>query len=56
MQAFVLEKKKKNPLKYHQKSLINFRAAPVPKGTLSIMLNVNNKTALPEGQRKKEIT
>lgn len=43
MQSFVFEKKQRNHLKYDQHSQINTKAAAVPKGTMSIMLNIMRK-------------
>lgn len=40
---FIYEKKKQNSLKYSSKSKINVTALPVPRGTVSIMLNVDKK-------------
>ena len=57
MQSYVFEKKKMNLLKYHKKSLINYKAAPVPKGTMSIMLNIQSKsTSHTHANRKTTIT
>ncbi|KRX00947.1 hypothetical protein PPERSA_09553 [Pseudocohnilembus persalinus] len=41
--GFIFDKKKQNPLKYSSKSKINTTALPVPRGTVSIMLNVDKK-------------
>jgi len=43
MHKFVFEKKKKNLLKYDDSSKLNDYAMPVPKGTVSIMLNTRKK-------------
>lgn len=40
---FIFDKKKQNVLKYSSKSKINVTALPVPRGTVSIMLNVDKK-------------
>eukprot|EP00825_Cyclidium_porcatum_P047053 TRINITY_DN7552_c0_g1_i1.p1 TRINITY_DN7552_c0_g1~~TRINITY_DN7552_c0_g1_i1.p1 ORF type:complete len:433 (-),score=83.37 TRINITY_DN7552_c0_g1_i1:31-1329(-) len=40
---FIYDKKKQNALKYSAKSKINQTALPVPRGTISIMLNVDKK-------------
>lgn len=40
---FIFEKKQQNSLKYSAKSKINTTALPVPRGTVSIMLNVDKK-------------
>ena len=46
MHKFVYEKKLQNQLKYDDKSKLNHQAMPVPKGTISIMLNTQNKNSL----------
>lgn len=43
MHKFIFDKKKYNKVKYSSSSKINVTAIPVPKGTLSIMLNVAKK-------------
>lgn len=46
MHKFVYEKKLKNELKYDDNSKLNHHAVPVPKGTISIMLNTKKKNTL----------
>jgi hypothetical protein len=43
MHDFIYQKKKKNLLKYNDSSKINQFAMPVPKGTVSVMLNTQKK-------------
>lgn len=56
MHKFVYEKKLKNELKYDDNSKLNHHAMPVPKGTISIMLNTKKKNTLfsyGDGKSKK---
>lgn len=53
MHEFIHEKKLKNPLKYTESSNLNNRAKPIPKGTISIMLNTKKKINLFAFQNKK---
>lgn len=43
MHEFIYEKKKQDKLKYNESAKLNNSALPVPKGSLSIMLNTNKK-------------
>lgn len=43
MHDFIFQKKKQNELKYDDNSKLNQFAMPVPKGTVSIMLNTQKK-------------
>ena len=43
MHDFIFQKKKQNKLKYEDSSKLNQFAMPVPKGTVSIMLNTQKK-------------
>lgn len=46
MQEFIHQKKLQNPLKYTDNSIINNKAMPIPKGTISVMLNTKKKINL----------
>ena len=46
MQQFIHQKKKKNQSKYGDHSKVNEVALPVPKGTISIMMNTRKKNSL----------
>lgn len=46
MHQFIHEKKKKNLTKYGDHSKLNYYAIPVPKGTISIMMNTKKKNSL----------
>lgn len=46
MHKFIHEKKQKNLTKYGDDSKLNYYAIPVPKGTISIMMNTKKKNSL----------
>ena len=53
MHEFIHKKKLQNPLKYTDSSNLNNKAIPIPKGTISIMLNTKKKMNLFAYQKKK---
>ena len=44
MHKFIFEKKLQNQLKYDEKSKLNHYAMHIPKGTISLMLNIKKKS------------
>lgn len=54
MHEFIYKKKLQNPLKYTDSSNLNNKAIPIPKGTISIMLNTKKKMNLFAYQKKKK--